>query len=238
MNVVWIHGFGEDSSIWEDFTENIHSYFSPYFFDHSDKTDYSSIKEYAEDLRSFIEANHIENPVLIGHSMGGYIALEYVSLYPETFSGLGLFHSSAAEDPDTKKAERKKTIEFISKHGTATFIRSFYPNMFTESFKNENYDLIQENIRHSEKLKPEALISATLSMLNRNDHLETLSNLKVPVFQILGKQDTFIPLKKALEQTMLLQMPNCLVLNQVAHAGMLESPEICADFINNFLSEI
>ena len=238
MNVVWIHGFGEDSSIWEDFTENIHTYFSPYFFDHSNRTGYSSIKEYAEDLRGFIEANQIEKPVLIGHSMGGYIALEYASLYQETFSGLGLFHSSAAADSDTKKAERKKTIEFISKHGTATFIRSFYPNMFTENFKNENYDLIQENIRHSENLKPEALTSATLSMLNRNDHLETLSNLKVPVFQILGKQDTFIPLRKALEQTMLLQVPNCLVLNHVAHAGMLESPEICADFINNFLREI
>ncbi|MCD8538739.1 MAG: alpha/beta hydrolase, partial [Leadbetterella sp.] len=68
------------------------------------------------------------------------------------------------------------------------------------------------------------------------DHVETLRSFSFPVFQILGKQDTFVPLEKALEQTAVLQQPFTLVLNNVAHAGMYESPSICADFINHFLS--
>jgi pimeloyl-ACP methyl ester carboxylesterase len=238
MNVIWIHGFGEDSSVWNDFTANIHSYFCPHIFEHSHKTGYSLIKEYAEDLRDFIVTNKIENPVLIGHSMGGYIALEYASRYPETFSGLGLFHSSAAGDSETKKAERKKTMQFIAKNGTAVFIQNFYPNMFTETFRNENPELIQENIKRFEKLNPEALIAATESMSNRNDHLKTLRLLNVPVFQILGKDDSLIPFEKGLEQTLVIQKPYTLLLNKVAHAGMYESPQICADFINNFLAQV
>lgn len=170
--------------------------------------------------------------------MGGYIALEYAAQYPDRVQGLGLFHSSAAADSDAKKKERDKTRSFIDKNGSAAFIRNFYPNMFTEGFRLENADLIARNTRHYSDLDREALMAATESMKNRRDHVETLKSFSFPVFQILGKQDAFIPLEKALEQTAVLQRPFALVLDNVAHAGMLESPAICIDFINNYLGAI
>lgn len=238
MDIVWIHGFGEDSDVWADFLPGIPSYYTSHVFDHATLTGYSSISEYANDLRAFITAGAIENPVLIGHSMGGYIALEYAARYPQQVSGLGLFHSSAAADSDTKKNERDKTRAFIGQHGSAAFIRNFYPNMFTERFRSENADLIAQNTRQYSALAPEALMAATESMKNRQDHLETLKSFAFPVFQILGKQDTFVPLEKGLEQTALLQRPFTLVLDNVAHAGMYEAPSICTEFITHYLGSV
>ena len=43
---------------------------------------------FAEDLRDFIAQQHIENPVLIGHSMGGKTVMEYAVTHPGTFDGL------------------------------------------------------------------------------------------------------------------------------------------------------
>lgn len=235
MDIIWIHGFGEDAAVWEDFLPCIHTYYTSHVFDHASSTGYTTIKEYADDLRDFITSKKIENPVIIGHSMGGYIALEYAAQHPEEVQGLGLFHSSAAADSEQKKKERDKTRSFIGEKGTAAFIRNFYPNMFTERFKLENADLIAQNIRRYSDLDPEALMAATESMKNRRDHTETLKSFTFPVFQILGSQDSFVPLTKALEQTALLQKPSTLILNDTAHAGMFENPQICADFINYYL---
>lgn len=235
MDIVWIHGFGEDSSVWEDFLPAIHSYYTSHVFDHAGFTGYVSIEEYANALRVFLAGKGIEKPVLIGHSMGGYIALEYAARYSDQVHGLGLFHSSAAADSEQKKKERDKTGAFIAQNGTAAFIKNFYPNMFSEGFRQENADFLAQNIRRYSELSPQALVSATESMKNRRDHLETLPTFIFPVFQILGKQDTFVLLEKALEQTALLQQPSALILDTIAHAGMFEAPSLCADFINHWL---
>lgn len=238
MDVIWVHGFGEDSTVWEDFLPAVHSYYTSHVFDHAGRTGYSSIREYADDLQAFVSEKGIEKPVLIGHSMGGYMVLEYAALYPEQLSGLGLFHSSAAADSEEKKKERDKTRAFIAQNGSAAFIKNFYPNMFTEHFRLENADRIARNIQRYSALNPEALMAATESMKNRRDHVETLKTPSFPVFQILGRQDAFVPLEKALEQTALLQRPSTLILDNIAHAGMYEAPELCADFINYYLGSV
>lgn len=236
MEVIWIHGFGEDSFVWADFIDSIGSGYGHHLFDHSTFTDFSTIKEYAWKLRDFVLENEIQSPVLIGHSMGGYIALEYAAEFGHEISGLGLFHSSAAPDSDDKKADRRKTIEFIRNHGSEAFIKNFYPKMFGENFQNKA--LIENNTLRYMGLGNEALISATESMRNRNDHQETLSALTFPVFQILGSKDAFVPLKAGLEQAAKIQNPNVLVVANIAHAGMYERPKLCADFINSFLQNL
>ncbi|MBL0300431.1 MAG: alpha/beta hydrolase [Cytophagaceae bacterium] len=65
-----------------------------------------------------------------------------------------------------------------------------------------------------------------------------MKELTFPVFQIIGVYDTFVTFQDALSQSVLPKKPNVLLLDDVAHAGMLESPQMCADFINNFLSKI
>ncbi len=238
MDIVWIHGFGEDSTVWEDFLPSIHTYYTSYVFEHAHTTHHRSIGEYAEDLRVFLREKNIEKPVLTGHSMGGYIALEYAAQYPDAVKGLGLFHSSASADSEEKRKERDKIRAFIGENGTEPFIHNFYPNMFGGNFRQENADLIATRMRRYAGLNPQALMAATESMKNRRDHVDTLKNFTFPVFQILGKQDPFVPLEKALLQTALLQHPYTLVLDQVAHAGMYEAPSVCADFMNYFLETL
>lgn len=238
MDIIWIHGFGEDSSVWDDFIPQLPIYYSNFVFDFSATTGHTTIKDYAVDLRNFIGENKIKKPVLIGHSMGGYIALEYVFTYTDEVSGLGLFHSSAAADSEAKKGDRNKTIAFIRKNGSEVFIKNFYPNMFSVTFRDKYADLVESNNKRFQKLSTESLISATESMKNRKDYTDSLSELPFPVFQILGKQDSFVPLDTALKQTALLQKPYTLVLDNAAHAGMYEAKEISAEFISYFLERI
>lgn len=238
MNVILLHGFGENASIWDNFIpllDKNHKYFTP---DFSKKKDCFSIPEYAEWLHKEFEKNGIKEAVIIGHSMGGYIAIEACHQFPDKIIGLGMFHSTTAADSEEKKDARDKTIQFLIKHDTEMFIRHFYPNMFSEAFKSANKDFINNNIQLFSKIPNEALLAATIAMKGRRSHFETLKELSFPVFQIIGVYDTFVTFQDALSQSVLPKKPNVLLLDDVAHAGMLESPQICADFINNFLSKI
>ena len=238
MNIVFLHGFGENASIWEDFVKRINPKHNIYFPDYSEKKDCFSIPEYAEWLKGFLHKKGIRNLIIIGHSMGGYIALEFCHKNPEMVKGLGLFHSSAAADSEEKKENRDKTIQFLIKHDTNLFIKHFYPNMFSEIFKKNNAELINKNIDLFSKITNEALLAATLAIKSRQSHIESLSSFEFPIFQILGTLDTFVNYEDALQQTLKMKSPNVLLLNDICHAGMFESPEICADFINTFFEKI
>ncbi len=206
MNIIWIHGFGEDSSLWKSFIPKFGGDKTNFLFDFSKTSSHNTIKGYSNDLADYILEKNIIKPVIIGHSMGGYIALEYAFNNPNSINGLGLFHSQAAGDSETKKEERDKTIAFIQKNGSEVFIRNFYPKMFTEESKATYNYLIAQNIERFVKINPEALCSATESMKNREDHMKSLSNFEFPIFQILGKKDSFVPLDLALNQTLLLMV--------------------------------
>lgn len=235
MDVVMLHGFGEDSSVWGEFIKKLpaeHQYHCP---DFASLSNIKTIADYAEWLREFTDRKKLKKIVLIGHSMGGYISLEFAKKYPDSIVGLGLFHSTARADSEEKKKNRDKTAAFIEKNGSEEFISVFYPNMFSEDFKKNNKESIAERQKSSQKLPKEALIAATLAMKTRKDHQTTLKKITAPVLQIIGGQDTFIPKEQAIEQSGLLQKPYVLVLDHVAHAGMFEAPELCSAFISSFL---
>ncbi|MCP9765331.1 alpha/beta fold hydrolase [Lacihabitans soyangensis] len=235
-NIVFLHGFGENASIWSEFTKLLNPQNQYHFPDFSEKKDCFSIPEYADWLKNYLDKKKINEAVIIGHSMGGYISVEFCHKYPEMVLGLGLFHSSVAADSEEKKENRDKTIQFLIKHDTNLFIKHFYPNMFTEEFKASNSDFIQKNIEEFSKIPNEALLASTLAMKSRQSHVENISDFKFPIFQILGQQDTFVNYKDALDQTVRMQRPNLLLMDNICHAGMFESPKICAQFINSFLS--
>ncbi len=50
-----------------------------------------------------LQAEGLSSAVVIGHSMGGYIALAFAEAYPDAVEGLGLFSSTARPDTEEKK---------------------------------------------------------------------------------------------------------------------------------------
>jgi pimeloyl-ACP methyl ester carboxylesterase len=235
MDVVLLHGFGEDASVWGEFVKKLpteHQYHCP---DFASLSHLKTISDYADWLKAFTDEKGLGKIILIGHSMGGYITLEFAKKHPGSIKGLGLFHSTAMPDSDEKKKNRDKTAAFIEKNGSEEFISGFYPNMFSEAFKKDNQKSIDKRKALSQKIPKEALIAATLAMKTRKDHQNTLKKLNVPVLQIIGGQDTFILKEQAIELSGLLQKPYVLVLDHVAHAGMFEASDLCGSFMSSFL---
>jgi pimeloyl-ACP methyl ester carboxylesterase len=234
--LVFIHGFCEDSSVWDNFInrfpyQNIVRIDLPGFGNSEQIKDYSILR-CAEVVLAVFKDLNIKSSILIGHSMGGYVALEFAKNYGKLLKGLCLFHSHPYTDSAEKKESRKKSIEFIQKNGPIYYIKQLIPALFTPQFNNSNHLELAKLIFTASKYTSENIIAGLEMMINRADNTKVLAELKYPALFIIGKEDTVVP--NYLDSP-LPKISSIKRLKDVAHMGMLEAPAKCEKIIKEFV---
>ena len=235
-----MHGFAEDHSIWKhqiDYLSKKYFVIVPDLFGagNSDFLDSGnvSIKTYAEAIREIIKAEKIERFIMIGHSMGGYITLAYLHLYPEDLAGIGLIHSTIFADDDNKKQVRQKAIEFIKTHGGTSFLKTSIPGLYFDISKFEMEIKVQ--IEKSTRINDMALIQYYQAMLERPDSTKLAQSTNIPFLIIAGKHDQAVPFSQSLKQSHLSHLTCLKILQNSAHMGMIEEAETVNQFISFFV---
>ena len=241
--VVLIHGFGEDHSIWHNqiaYFKNQYQLIIPDLPGSGASELYNniSIEGMAEIIKTIVDES-IQSPgekiVLVGHSMGGYIALAYAEKYPEDLAGLGLFHSTSYADSKEKIINRKKGIEFIETHGAHAFLKTTLPNLFSQETKEQQPELVEAFIEKSSHFSASALVTYYEAMIDRPDRRDILKQSKMPVMLIMSENDQAIPIADSLEQSSLPEKSYITILKNSGHMGMVEEPMESNQAISRFL---
>lgn len=242
--LVFIHGFCENKEIWHYFK----NYFTrgyqvicidlPGFGGSNGLGDGTTIENFAIKLHDTLHSIGIHQPILIGHSLGGYVALAYAELFPKEMAGMCLFHSTSYEDVPEKKENRNKTIDYVEKHGVDAFCNPFVPGLFFHKRREELKDQIQYVLQIARQTSLESIVLTTKAMRDRKDRAEVLVDCKVPVAFIIGKEDTAVTFEKSLSQCHLVAKSQALFLGDTGHMGMFEREKECADFLLGFIQGI
>lgn len=235
QNLILLHGYGEDSTIWSGFVPFLQKEYFIITPDYSRLSNLKTIDDYAEFVHQEIVAKGVEKCIVIGHSMGGYVALAFAEKYPTMLKGLGLFHSTAFEDSEDKKATRTKSIEYLAKHGSEAFIRFSTPNLYSEGFQKLHPEVIEKHIVSASQIPVEALMAGMAAMRDRPDKKAVLKSIKCFVMFIIGEKDKSVSPADAKAQIMIPKFFTSSILNDVAHLGMIEDPEECLKFVSKFL---
>jgi pimeloyl-ACP methyl ester carboxylesterase len=185
-------------------------------------------------IKQVLDECSVAQCAMIGHSMGGYVALAFAENYPEMITGLGLFHSSALADSEAAKSARDAVIRAV-RNDHLSFITSFIPELFAPANREIFAAEINELIVAARQMSSEAVIAALAGMRDRPDRTHLLRNAPYPVLFILGKQDTRVEYKKALEQASLPDDAVILSLGDVAHMGYIEAREKTIYAVSAFL---
>jgi pimeloyl-ACP methyl ester carboxylesterase len=244
MPVVLLHGFCENKDIFKEFIPELSENYQliipdlPGFGKNAMPTQNISISNMADYVQELLAELDIQECIMIGHSMGGYVALEYASKYSDGLLGLGLLHSTCLPDNEEKKQNRNKTIEFVDKNGVASFIESFTPNLFSPSFKEDLADEIAFATNIALSTPQNTITDVTKALRERKDHSITLKEAAFPVLFIFGKEDTILPLDQHLP---IVSLPNYAMVNILGYTGhmsMLELPGETMYYITCFLDFI
>lgn len=238
--VVLLHGFCENKSIWYPAAKELQQHFTLIVpdlpgFGASGLPDTTLTMEYMADMVSrVLELERVKQCVMVGHSMGGYVTLAFMEKYAGYLKGAGLFHSTAAPDDETKKANRLKTAEFVRENGVAPFVRTLAPTLFSPRNKPDERSF-SELLAMMESCSPEGVMAATLAMRARPDRTSVLKGAAIPVLFAAGIADQTIAADAMLKQASITPVSVVEMLNHSGHLGMLEEPERTADILKRFV---
>lgn len=225
-SILLLHGFCEDSRMWQYFMRGMRKKFQIVRIDlpgfgKSPLSRKMSIEEMASEVDRILEKEEIEKFIFVGHSMGGYVALEYAKHFSEKLSGLCLFHSHPFADSDEKKQNRTKAADLVKNGGAKAYVREVISSLFPPNYSKR--EQVQNLINRAKEYSPEAIENALLAMRDRKDNTEVLKKVDCPVQFIIGKKDTAVPAHFSREQTHLARIADIQILEDVGHMGMFEA---------------
>ncbi len=238
--IVLLHGFLENIYVWDSFIDYLKPKFKvlavdlPGFGKTAVFSENHSMTFMADAVKAAMEAENITKAILIGHSMGGYVSQAFAKKFPKFLRGLVLFHSQAAADNAGDKENRTRTIEVVKKNHK-DFIAKFIPLLFAE----ENAARFAREIDHLRQMSfqtpAQGITAALAGMRDREDNLEMLKKADFPVFFVIGKQDSRIPLERILPQLPLPAHAEAIILDKTGHVGFVEMPEKIFPAVRDFL---
>jgi pimeloyl-ACP methyl ester carboxylesterase len=242
--VIFLHGFCETKEMWFPFVAPLAQHYCvitinlPGFGDSPlDKTEIT-LEEIADELADWFQSNELEKAVIIGHSLGGYVALALAERHPQLIQGLGLFHSMAYADDSESRHRRDKALLFLKKHPVEKFIVPFIPSLFYESRKEELQEEIRKSTKTGLKTPLATIIAYTLAMRERKDRFEVWKNLPCHCLFIGGMNDSRIPVSVCEQHIDQRQLVDSYILPETAHMGMFERPSATLQMIQDYLLKV
>jgi pimeloyl-ACP methyl ester carboxylesterase len=235
-SILLIHGFCETHEIWNGFNKKLSRYGRvisidlPGFGMSPLAAGPVSIDLIAGIILAWLKERKIEAPVLIGHSLGGYVALAMAEIDPAFCKKLVLFHSSAYADTDEKRANRNKVIEFVGKNGVEPFIQTFVPTLFYD----KEHPRMDEVRKICNGTPTNTLIEYTKAMRDRPSREGLLRNFCNPILILAGDKDEIIPLDISEKMASLNPKITIFHLSNTGHMGMVEAEAEAIETIAGF----
>ena len=239
---VLLHGYLESAEIWNDFAEQLSKKFRVICFDipgHGlSETICSthSMQQLAGSIYEALKFLKISDCFMVGHSMGGYVTLQFQKQYPDMLSGFCLFHSHPFADSEETKKKRLREIELI-KEGKKDLIAKFnIPNAFNPKNLNNLKSNIIDAIDIAIQTPNEGIIANLHAMMNRSDLSDSLEKTNLPFIYIAGKYDNYIDYNTVIPKIKLPKNSELVTLENSGHMGFIEEKELAFNVLSKFIN--
>jgi pimeloyl-ACP methyl ester carboxylesterase len=237
-----LHGYLESLNVWDDFAGLIQPHarvIAPDLPGHGIsevKGSVHTMEFLADTVRAALVELGVAKCTIVGHSMGGYVALAFAAKYPEMLDGLVLFSSTPNPDSEAKKEDREREIGIIEA-GKKELLARTVPS---KGFAADNRRRFAAEIEDLSELimltEDEGIVALLRGMAERADRNEMLRKLSVPQLFILGRKDEYITPEVA-EQVIAAQPQAQVVwLENSGHNGFIEQPREAAEALLGFMN--
>lgn len=229
--LIFIHGWLGSKDFWKLITPYIELDNPMVFYNqrcHSSSNSGFDMDTLAEDLHGLIEELGLENPVLIGHSMGGMTALQYVMKY-RNFSGLCLLGTSAST-PEPENRSVKYFLDNFDRLDRKEWAEKITENYVGKTGNPEIKEMTRNELMDAEETPIKDGLEA---MINYNVRRE-LKQIEASSLVIAAEKDGAVTMDKSRELADLL---NCSIRTvDTSHQMLPERPEEVGEIISEFVS--
>lgn len=177
-----------------------------------------------------------EKVSVVGHSMGGYVALAFAAKYPERLASLVLMHSPVNEADIQNIKLRERESRLLQKGKKDLMLQLTIPS----NFAPENLDTMEKALilltQSSNQVTVEGALRSIYAINHRGNSLITLKEAKYPILIIIGKYDNVYSADEQLDDANKIANAEVLMLNHSGHLGFMEEEELVIKKLDEFFS--
>ena len=225
--IVLVHGFPFHSGVWDAAVTALKTDYrviAPDLrgFGKSElgPADVSLMSDFADDIHALLDGLKVPKVTLFGHSMGGYVVLDFVKRYANRVAGLGLV--STRPGPDSAEAAEKRlaTAKKVRAEGAEFLIADMSAKVLSPAHRKDA-EMVRAAAGFMTPAQPAGIAAALAGMAKRADMTSVLSTYKGPALVVTGDADELIPAKESEAMSEKLNAP-VVVLHGAGHLASLE----------------
>jgi len=149
----------------------------------------TGIPQMASDVIRLMDRLDIRQAVVVGHSMGGYVAMQMAHSFPDRVSGLGLAATRTEPDTPEKSAERLASRQDVLANGPDALISTMAARL------TDKPDILRQIMAVMRRTSPQGIAMAQYAMAYREDATAWVRDIEYPVVVVAGGMDGISPLE-------------------------------------------
>ena len=171
---------------------------------------------------------------LLGHSMGGIVAMELVKQHSKRVLSLALLNTNPYEEKQELKDRRNKILKVLDAADLISLMKSYYISRYFPNDCKDKNNLIQKCVDMASKLDKKVFYNQSVALRDRKDQTAILENLDCKTLIICGERDKMCPVSYHSDMNKMIKRSGLIVLEDVGHMPMLECPQKLNNHLKNF----
>ena len=241
--VCLLHGFPLDGRVWGGVASDLTASWRTVIpdlrgfgrsFDPADADRPFSIDDLADDVHVLLGGLGVLPCVVVGLSMGGYVALALAERHRADLLALALVDTKAAADTPEARQKRQAMIDLVDRGGSSAVAGAMFPEMVADVAGPMSPRLESIMVEC-----PTATIRRSLvAMRDRPDRTALLPTLDLPAAVVVGEHDRITPPDAARSMSDALPDATLTVVGGAGHMSPLERPQEVADALRSLVMRV
>ena len=180
---------------------------------------------FAETIIDEMDRAGVDQAVIVGLSMGGYVAFRLLARCPARVAGVVLADTRAGADDEAGRKKRSDQAEKVRREGVGWMPDALLPAFLGETTRRLRPEVVDTVRGWIADTDPEGVARALLAMRDRPDSTSVLADIAVPVLALVGEEDTLTPVAESRRIAEAVPQGRLVVLPGAGHLSNLENPD-------------
>ena len=196
----------------------------------ADISSFPTVRELASDLLKKAPKSFS----LLGHSMGGIVAMEIYSQEPNRIEKLILMDTNPKAELDEVKLKREPQIKDVREGKLLEVMRDeMKPNYLAESENKSS--VLDVCMDMALSLGPDVFINQSRALQKRGDQLNTIQSINIPVLIMCGSEDKLCTVERHEMMHNMISDSDLKIINNAGHMPTLEQPRETTEVLKEWL---
>jgi pimeloyl-ACP methyl ester carboxylesterase len=198
----------------------------------------ATMEAMADDVAALLDRIALRKVVLLGFSMGGYVALQFAQRHRERLRALALVDTRAEADSEEAKAGRRKTAADVRERGMQALVDALMPKLVRPATHTEKPQVVALLQRMILENPPDGAVAALAGMARRPDMRARIAGIGLPCLVVVGEEDAITPPEAATRLAQAFSASTYELVAGAAHCAPLERPERFHEVLLEWLGQV